>query len=91
MNNDTNSEARSLAVLTVDVANSAVLYLAKYLTPEQLKYWQQNKKGMHAALRATFQIPDDPFSGVRLDWQAYYKKRHGWNLDFSEIVLCARW
>ncbi len=87
MNNDTNSEAFAIAARTIDVASSAGMYLAKHLTLEQLKYWQAHKKEMHATLRDAFKIPDDPFADMRLDWQAFCKKRYGWDVDFSHVVI----
>ena len=87
MNNDTNSEVALIAVLTIDIASSAGMYLAKHLTPEQLRYWQGRKKEMHKALRATFQIPDDQFTQIRDDWQAFYQKRYNWVVDFSQVAI----
>lgn len=87
MNNDTNSEAFAIAARTIDVASSAGMYLARHLTLEQLSYWQNHKREMHATLRDAFKIPDDLFVGMRLDWQAFYKKRFGWEVDFSHVVI----
>lgn len=87
MNNDTNSEAFAIAARTIDVASSAGMYLARHLTLEQLNYWQAHKKDMHTKLREAFKIPDDPFASTRLDWQAFYKKRYGWDVDFSQVFI----
>lgn len=93
MNNGTNQESASsasIAVLTIDVSTSFAMYLAKHLTPDQLKYWQSHKKEGHLILRKAFQIPDDPYLDMRLDWQAFHKKRYGWDVDFSQVFIPLR-
>lgn len=90
MNNGTNQEAFSLAMLTIDVAASAGMYIAKHSTSEQLAYWRGHKKELQAVLRKAFLIPDDPFADTRLDWEAFYKKRYGWDVDFSQVFIPSR-
>lgn len=88
MNNDTNS--RAIAKVIIDLASCIAMFLADILSFEQLKYWQAHKNDMKKNLREAFKMPPDEFAGMRLDWQAFYKKRYNWEVDFSQVIILPR-
>ena len=90
MNNDTNSRATTLAKIIIDLASFIGMFLAEILSLEQLKYWQTNKGQLKKNLREAFKMPLEEFANRRLDWQAFYKKRYGWDVDFSQVLIPSR-
>ena len=90
MNNDTNSRGTILAKVIIDLASFIGMFLAEILSFEQLKYWQAHKGQLKQNLRDAFKMPLEEFANMRLDWQAFYKKRYGWDVDFSQVLIPAR-
>jgi hypothetical protein len=91
MNNDTYPKsAISTAKVIMDLATFIAMFLADILSFEQLKYWQAHKSEMKKNLREAFKMPLDEFVEMCLDWQAFYKKRHSWDIDFSQVFIPPR-
>jgi hypothetical protein len=72
------------------LAGFIVDFFATLLSESQVDYWLGHKDELKKKLRELFSINDeynDEYANVRADWQEFYKKFLGWDVDFSRVII----
>jgi hypothetical protein len=87
MKNGTDSQNPSFGQLG-SLAGFIVEFLATVLSATQVVYWLGHKNELKRKLREVFSIADE-FSGVRDEWQKFYKEKFNWTVDFSAVIIPA--
>lgn len=87
MKNGTDSQKPSFGQLG-SLAGFIVEFLATVLNATQVAYWLGHKNELKRKLREVFSITDE-FSGVREEWQNFYKEKFNWTVDFSTVIIPA--
>lgn len=68
------------------LAGFIVDFLASILNATQVVYWLGHKTELKKKLREVFSIMDE-FSGIRDEWQKFYKNHFGWDVEFSQVII----
>ncbi len=83
--NGTKSENPSFITKLFVIAGFIVEILGKLLTDEQVDHWIGHKGDLKANLHKLFS--HGTFVAARLDWQVFYQKAYGQEVDFTNVMI----